>query len=74
MGTLLTARNLPGIGDAQPPEDEDLPECEPCGGMGSYWLPQEYGYRECEDCNGTGYRNDDRDGFDADDCPPYEGP
>ena len=61
MGTLLTARNLPGIGDFDPPDDDEPPECDNCNGMGSYWLPQEYGYRECEDCNGTGYRNTEPD-------------
>jgi hypothetical protein len=56
MGTLLTKRILTGIGDASPPDDDDPPECEPCGGMGRQWDPLSYGYFDCPTCNGTGYR------------------
>ena len=64
MGTLLTARNLPGIGDASPPEDEDPPECDECNGMGRVWDATNYGYLDCDTCSGTGYQPDDRDGYD----------
>jgi hypothetical protein len=63
-----------------PPDDDELPECERCDGTGGikcYCLTGHKcgwaGIVECPDCNGTGYQPDDRDGFDADDTP-YEGP
>lgn len=64
MGSLLTARNLPGTGDFGPPEDEDLPECSTCHGEQSVWHDCEHGCDECvpvglvwcPDCNGTGYQ------------------
>ena len=54
MGTLLTARNLPGIGDASPPDDIEPPECGNCED-GLVWSDHT-GYVTCEDCNGTGYQ------------------
>ena len=54
MPSLLTARNLPGIGDSDPPEDEDPPECGECNGMGRVWDVTNYGYLDCDTCNGTG--------------------
>ena len=56
MPSLLTARNLPGIGDASPPEDEDPPECDECNGMGRVWDVTSYGYLDCDTCGGTGYQ------------------
>ena len=56
MGSLLTARNLPGIGDADPPEDVEPPECGDCNGMGRVWNVLTYGYDDCDTCNGTGYQ------------------
>ena len=65
MPSLLTARNLPGIGDASPPEDEDPPECSTCGSYGEILHPTcggdgrddcHMGYAVCPDCNGTGYQ------------------
>jgi DnaJ-class molecular chaperone len=55
MANLLTARNLPGIGNFDPPEDEDLPECSECEGDGRIYDPPIYGWVKCPDCNGTGY-------------------
>ena len=56
MPSLLTARNLPGIGDSDPPEDEDPPECGECNGMGRVWDVTNYGYLDCDTCGGTGYQ------------------
>jgi hypothetical protein len=56
-----------------PPDDDEPPECERCDGSGAAWDDDVDGLFTCPDCNGTGYQPDDRDGFDADDCPPYEG-
>jgi DnaJ-class molecular chaperone len=61
MGTLLTARNLPGTGDFDPPDDDEPPECEPCGGHGRQWDPLSYSYFDCPTCGGSGYRNTEAD-------------
>lgn len=74
MASLLTARNLPGIGDADPPEDEDWPECSTCDGYGTvekftcsaclrdgcaeHGMTGEFA---CPDCNGTGYEPNEPD-------------
>jgi hypothetical protein len=44
-----------------PPDDDDPPECEPCGGMGRQWDPLSYGYFDCPTCGGSGYRNTEPD-------------
>lgn len=56
MPSLLTARNLPGIGDFHPPEDENPPECERCDGSGATWHDDIDSMYVCPDCNGTGYQ------------------
>ena len=68
MPSLLTAKNLPGTGDYDPPDDDDLPECSDCNGMGRVWDVTAYGYLDCDTCHGTGYQPDDRDGDDGEDC------
>lgn len=79
MPNLLTAHNLPGIGDADPPEDDDPPdcgechgdtrvECDDCDGDGCHECDQT-GKVDCGHCGQTGYEPDDRDGYDdAEDC------
>jgi hypothetical protein len=85
MGTLLTASNLPGIGDFDPPDDDELPACRGCNGEGSVWHDCEHGCDACApvglvwcpDCNGTGYQPepDSEPDFGPEfDAPPYEGP
>jgi DnaJ-class molecular chaperone len=61
MGTLLTTRILTGIGDASPDDDDDPPECEPCGGMGRQWDPLSCSYFDCPTCGGSGYSNTEPD-------------
>jgi hypothetical protein len=39
-----------------PPDDDDPPECDDCGGMGRQWDPLSYGYFDCPTCGGSGYR------------------
>ena len=34
MASLLTARNLPGTGDFDPPDDLEAPDCYRCDGTG----------------------------------------
>ena len=77
MPSLLTARNLPGIGDASPPDDDEPPECDDCNGMGRQWDVTTCDYADCDACNGTGYQpdGDGEPDFDPEfDTPPYEGP
>jgi hypothetical protein len=44
-----------------PPDDDDPPECEPCGGMGRQWDPLSYSYFDCPTCGGSGYRETEAD-------------
>jgi hypothetical protein len=54
----LTARNLPGTGDFDPPDDDEPPECDDCAGMGRQWDPLSCGYFDCPTCGGSGYNTE----------------
>lgn len=86
MGSLLTAINLPGIGDASPPDDDEAPDCRRCDGTGGVRCTchrgtchkcGDAGIVTCSKCNGTGREPapDFEPDFDPEhDTPPYEGP
>ena len=44
-----------------PPDDDEPPECEPCGGHGRQWDPLSYSYFDCPTCGGSGYSDTEPD-------------